>query len=227
VPSRSPTHAAPAPPARQPPDRQPLCAAAAALLTMLLLGCGREADIRPGDIRTYTIPKDAEPAPLAVAGPETQAATGPRVTYEVPAGWTDGGGSGMRLATLLIGDPADKQEVTVIPAAGTLQSNVERWQGQLDAKAEADARGRAVAAALEAAETVDVAGQAATIVLLRSVAAGNSAADMPGGGEAILGAMIPVDGSSALFVKFKGDPAVAIRERENFTRFVSSIRLVR
>jgi hypothetical protein len=39
--------------------------------------------------------------------------------------------------------------------------------------------------------------------------------------------MIPVDESSALFVKFKGDAAVAIRERERFIRFVSSIRLDR
>lgn len=147
--------------------------------------------------------------------------------YEVPEGWTDGGRSGMRLATLLIGDPADKREVTIIPASGTLEVNVERWQGQLDPESTDDARRKAAAAAIDAGEPVDVAGQPATVVLLRNSAAGKGADDAPDGGEAILGAMIPVDESSALFVKFKGDAAVAIRERERFIRFVSSIRLDR
>ena len=43
-------------------------------------------------------------------------------------------------------------------------------------------------------------------------------------GAAILGAMVPVEGSSSLFVKFKGRAEVARRERENFHRFVSSLR---
>ena len=51
-----------------------------------------------------------------------------------------------------------------------------------------------------------------------------AAAGPDAAGQAILGAMIPVDGASALFVKFKGDAAVARREREAFARFVSSLR---
>jgi hypothetical protein len=43
-------------------------------------------------------------------------------------------------------------------------------------------------------------------------------------GEAILGAAIPLDGNRSLFVKFKGPAAVARRERDNFIRFVSSLR---
>jgi hypothetical protein len=42
--------------------------------------------------------------------------------------------------------------------------------------------------------------------------------------QAILGAMIPLADSGALFVKFKGDADVASRERKNFIRFVSSLR---
>jgi hypothetical protein len=197
------------------------------LLVNVVAGCVRDADIHPGDIRTYAIPKDAEPSSLASAAPEARSAEGPRVRYEVPEGWTDAGRSGMRLATLLIGDPADKREVTIIPASGTLEVNVERWQGQLDPESTDDARRKAAAAAIDAGEPVEVAGQPATVVLLRSSAAGKGADDAPDGGEAILGAMIPVDESSALFVKFKGDAAVAICERERFIRFVSSIRLDR
>jgi hypothetical protein len=121
----------------------------------------------------------------------------------------------MRLATVTIGDPAEGREVTVIPASGSLRNNVERWQKQLagnDAASVADAVDRA----LTDAETVDVDGTEATVVLL--VAA--PAAD----GEAILGAMVPLDDTSSLFVKFKGKADVALRERSNFTRFVSSLR---
>jgi hypothetical protein len=43
-------------------------------------------------------------------------------------------------------------------------------------------------------------------------------------GEAILGAMLPVEDAAALFVKFRGGAEVALRERERFSRFVSSLR---
>ena len=36
--------------------------------------------------------------------------------------------------------------------------------------------------------------------------------------------MIPRGDAPALFVKFKGDAAVASRERDNFIRFVASLR---
>ena len=204
-------------------------------------GCEPATAIRPGDIRTYTIPKDAEPAAIVAAPspatPQTAPSDGPgrtgsqpvpttsgdrasAIRYEVPEGWNDGGASGMRLATLFIGAPADKREVTIIPASGTLAGNVERWQGQLEAAAAPAALATKATAAIAAAETVDVAGTTATVVLLRDAEA-EADADA---GQAILGAMIPVDESRALFVKFKGDAAVAARERERFSRFVSSIR---
>jgi hypothetical protein len=200
-------------------------------------GCEPATAIRPGDIRTYTIPKEAEPVAIIAApssatpqtaqpdgpgrtgsppGPNSSSDRSSAIRYEVPEGWSDGGGSGMRLATLFIGDPADKREVTIIPAAGTLVGNVERWQGQLEAGVDPADLAKKAASAIADAETVDVAGTTATVVLLRDAEA---EAD-----QAILGAMIPVDESRALFVKFKGDAAVAARERERFARFVSSIR---
>lgn len=149
-------------------------------------------------------PRPAEPGPQS---------GGLKLSYDVPEGWTDRGGGGLRLATLVIGDPAAGREVTVIPAAGTLRSNVERWQGQLG-ETDVATRDKAVEASLAAAEKLDVGGTEATVVLLLDAEAG----------QAILGAMIPIDESAALFVKYKGDAAIARRERDNFNRFVSSIR---
>lgn len=191
--------------------------AAALLGTTCLAGCGDASAMRPGDVRRYTIPKPAAPpAPVAAtASPEAA-----RLRYEVPDGWSDRGSSGMRLATLTIGDPAAGREVTVIPASGTLEGNVDRWQGQLG-DADPAVRAKAVETALGAAEKVTVDGVEGTIVLLVDTAA---AAGPDAAGEAILGAMIPIDDAGALFVKFKGDAAVARRERENFRRFVASIR---
>lgn len=190
------------------------------MLAVAAAGCGDGAAIRPGDIRSYTIPRPAE-SPVVAANPSATPgaeAGGLKLRYEVPDGWTDRGAGGLRLATLAIGDPDEGREVTVIPAAGTLRSNVERWQGQLGETDAAD-RDKAVEAALAAAEKLDVAGTEATVVLLLDATDADDTA-----GQAILGAMIPLDDSAALFVKFKGDAAVARREREKFNRFVSSIR---
>jgi hypothetical protein len=183
-------------------------------------GCGSPGDIRPGDIRSYRVPR-----PVQAASPRTAPAPGsedgsPRLDYELPPGWTDRGASGLRLATLAIGDPADGHEVTVIPASGTLESNVARWIGQLDEAADEATRAARAAAAIADARAIDVNGTQASVVLL---VAGQDDTDSAGG-QAILGAMIPVADSSSLFVKFKGDAAVARREREHFDRFVSSIR---
>jgi len=193
-----------------------------ALVAGAVGGCRPAADVQPDDIRSYVVPKNAEPV-LVAAGPGAEPAAdagaaspaAAPLRYDVPDGWTDGGASGMRLATLLIGAPEDKREVTVIPASGTLQSNVTRWQKQLDPDADAAAVDAKSSAAIAAAETIDVDGTPATVVLLRGGA---------DGGEAILGAMLPVEDSAALFVKFRGAAEIALRERERFSRFVSSLR---
>lgn len=204
---------------------------AACLLTAA--GCADPAAVQPGDIRTYTAARSAESSPARPASPATAAAAprtagspgsrpgGLRLRYEAPEGWTDRGGSGMRLATLVIGGAEQPHEVTVIPASGTLRANVDRWLGQLEPDAAAEALGPRAEAALEAAEKVAIGDVEASVVLLLDDAA---AAGPDSEGEAILGAMIPLDDSASLFVKFKGPATVARRERDNFIRFVSSIR---
>jgi len=189
----------------------------------MLTGCGDPASLRPGDIRSYEAAREVPVAPTP--GEPAQASSGPRsgggltLRYESPPGWSDRGQTGMRLASLAIGDPAAGHEVTVIPAAGSLEANVSRWIGQLDPAATEAALAERTAAALAAADQVDVDGTGATIVLLTAESAGGDAST-----EAILAAAIPLDEASSLFVKFKGPADVARRERDNFVRFVSSIR---
>jgi len=184
------------------------------LAVIAAAGCGDASRIRPDDVRSYTVPRALEP-PVAV-----QPAGGPRLSFDVPDGWSDRGGGGMRLATLAIGDPAEGHEVTVIPASGSLRDNVDRWHGQLEPTADAAARTAAVDAALAAAETVAVGDHEATIVMLVDAAESREA----GPGRAVLGAVMPLDDSRSLFVKYLGDAAVAWRERERFVAFVKSLR---
>lgn len=197
--------------------------AAVCLLAPLVAGCGDPAALRDGDVRHYVAAKETA-APAAVPKPRQQTPGRLAVRYEAPAGWTDRGESGMRLATLLIGPPAEGHEVTVIPASGSLEANVARWLGQLDPTASPDALATRAAAALADSEAVDIEGTRATVVALYEPAAGAASGAAADGGEAILAAVIPIDETASLFVKFKGPAAIARSERDNFTRFVSSIR---
>lgn len=196
------------------------------ILAGMAASCRPSADIQPNDLRTYTVPRQAIPASTGVsAGASSSprsastsmaaAAPGsPALAYDLPAGWIDMGASGMRLATLRTGpdDAADAGEITIIPASGTLQGNATRWQEQLTPGANPER----VARAIEESETLTVNGAESSILLLVDDATENQ--------QAILAAMIPLDGSTALFVKFKGSAAVARTLRDPFTAFVRSIR---
>jgi hypothetical protein len=209
----------------------PACFFAAAMAAIpWLVGCQESAAVLPGDVRQYTIPRPANvtrTAQNAAAGVQGIAASDRespgalQLRYDVPEGWTDRGAGGLRLATLAIGGPDAVDEITVIPAAGTLEGNVARWQGQLEPDQEPTAAEAAVRGAVDAADTLDVDGVPATVVLLLDEAA---RAAPEADGQAILAAMIPLDDTASLFVKYKGAAAVARRERARFVEFVTSIR---
>jgi hypothetical protein len=188
------------------------------LLVLTAAGGAPGDAVRSGDIRTYRVPRDPVVASTERDRDVARPPTRPSLRFELPEGWTDRGGSGMRLATLAVGDPDLGHEVTVIPAAGSLRSNVERWQGQLGGQ-DPVRSAAAIDQALAEARTVDVDGTSATVVLLLDEAAATDEQ-----GEAILGAMVPLDDSAALFVKFKGDAAIARQQHDNFVRFVASLR---
>lgn len=205
-----------------------------------LPGCRESSAILPGDVRHYAVPRQST-APRQSTESDMPASSGPprepesagslRLRYDVPEGWTDRGGGGLRLATLAVGDPGEGQEVTVIPAAGALDDNVARWQGQLEPDQESAAAAMAVRTTLDAAEMVDVDGVTATVVMLLDETArarpegAEPDANGPGGnGKAILAAMIPLDETASQFVKYMGDATVVRRERDRFLEFVRSIR---
>ena len=183
-------------------------------------GCNSKSAIRSTDIRRYIAPKEKTLSPADIAQP-TRPLAGKRsseIKYALPAGWTElSGPTGMRLATLAIGDG---QEVSIIPAAGTLRSNVERWQKQLDGDASAETISSLVDAAMEKAGSVDVQGKKATVVLLTQ--AGDEAGDDV---EAILGGMLPMTEEMTLFVKFKGASEIAKKEQKKFLQFMASLRM--
>ncbi|MDA1040039.1 MAG: hypothetical protein O3A37_07105 [Planctomycetota bacterium] len=195
----------------------------AAVVVITGVGCRDEGSVRRGDIRSYSIPRISSATVTASRPPmeqPTDSSSSPRLRYDLPDGWVDEGASGLRLATLRIVDGDEQQEVTVIPASGTLETNVARWVGQLDESMDETQRQQAAVAAISAATLIDIDGTQVTVVLLLDPAA--AAGDESG--EAILGAMIPVDDATALFVKLKGRATVARREQEKFRRFVSSLR---
>ena len=198
------------------------CSIVFAIVAGMTTSCRPAADIQPNDLRTYTVPRQVRPAQTAAATPPrfptdampAAAPSGPALEYDLPEGWTDLGASGMRLTTLRTGpdDAKDAGEITIIPASGTLEGNAARWQEQLTPGVSPDRVSRVI----EEGEKIAVNGKESTILLLLDDAQENQ--------QAILAAMIPLDASTSLFVKFKGPATVARTIREPFNAFVRSIR---
>ena len=140
------------------------------MVVLLVSGCNSKAAIRSTDIRRYVAPKEKTLSPGDIAQqtrrPNEKQPSEHRLRNFL-AGWSElSGPTGMRLATLAIGDG---EEVSIIPAAGTLRSNVERWQKQLNAEASTETITGLVDAAMAKAGSVDVQGKKATVVLLTAV----------------------------------------------------------
>ena len=194
-------------------------------------GCGPDTAVRSTDIRRYVAPKEktlsaekiAQAEKMAQASRQTTArGRSKQIDYTLPKNWTEvSGPSGMRLATLAIGDGENSQEISIIPAAGTIRSNVERWQKQLDEEASDEEIAELVDTAMAKAGSVDVQGQKATVVLLTQ-----SVDDDEKDAESILGGMLPMDESNTLFVKFRGPAEIARKEQKKFIAFMASLRLL-
>ena len=200
-------------------------------LASCVSGCGPDTAVRSTDIRRYVAPKEktlsaekiAQAEKMAQASRQTTArGRSKQIDYTLPMNWTEvSGPSGMRLATLAIGDGENSQEISIIPAAGTIRSNVERWQKQLDEEASDEEIAELVDTAMAKAGSVDVRGQKATVVLLTQ-----SVDDDEKDAESILGGMLPMDESNTLFVKFRGPAEIARKEQKKFIAFMASLRLL-
>lgn len=192
------------------------------LAVLFVSGCNSKAAIRSTDIRRYVAPKEKtlSPGDIAQQTRRPSEKQSRDIDYEIPEGWSElSGPTGMRLATLAIGD-GDGEEVSIIPAAGTLRSNVERWQKQLNAEASTETITGLVDAAMAKAGSVDVQGKKATVVLL--TASGDEVGDDV---EAILGGILPMTEEMTLFVKYKGSSVIAKKEQKKFLAFMASLRI--
>ncbi len=91
-----------------------------------LYGCGGEPT------QTYTAPKESSaPSSMQMPVQQTQAQpAGKGYTAELPEGWTETPGSGMRVVSYAIEGTAVDFYLTSLPM-GDLASNVNRWRGQV------------------------------------------------------------------------------------------------
>jgi len=75
--------------------------------------------------------KFAENVKFKPAAPGSEEGSQP--SWDLPSGWTQRAGSGMRFATIIVGESAHGLELTVFrfgPESGDIKSNVRRWAGQ-------------------------------------------------------------------------------------------------
>ena len=194
------------------------------VVAICVSGCGADTAVRSPDVRRYSAPTEKTLTARDIAQANRQPSkreVSKQIDYKLPEGWTEvSGPSGMRLATLAIGDSEEGQEISIIPASGTIRSNVERWQKQLDQEAPSEEIADLVDQAMAKAGSVDVEGQKATVVLLTQITDGVKSS------ESILGGMLPMDKSTTLFVKFRGPTEIAKKEQKKFIAFMASLRML-
>jgi hypothetical protein len=181
----------------------------------MLGGCGRD------DIQSYQVPKEEGGLPLpglpaghpAVAEAASEAP--PRLTWTKPAGWNEVPPGQVRVASFNVKGEGDKlADVSVTPLpglAGGIESNVNRWRGQV---------GLAALPADEIAKlagSVQIGGQPASLYDLAGAATGS------GEPTRILAAIQHRDGT-AWFFKMTGDDALVAREKSTFIAFLESVK---
>ena len=141
------------------------------------------------------------------------------MVVKFPEGWKLERGSSMRLATVRLpreeGDSKDG-EMSIIPARGTVDANVRRWEGQFKEKPTAQL------------STRDVGSLQVTVVEIDGTF--TSGGPMMGGGAAasdtkLLGAIVQQTGESEMvFFKAWGPTATMEKWSASFESFVQSIR---
>ncbi|WP_242346603.1 hypothetical protein [Anaeromyxobacter terrae] len=189
----------------------------AALATLALAACRGE------EIAHYRVPKSsgsasagsaAASSPMMPASGQVPAPPSPvagsKLSWTLPARWTETTGGGMRYATLKapVGGRLDVS-VTVLPGeAGGELANVNRWRGQIGLPA---LDGAALAKARRPLET-----KAGTVSLYDFTSEGATKSRVVAG-------LTVVDGNS-WFIKMTGDAGAVDAARPDFLRIVESLR---
>jgi len=148
------------------------------------------------------------------AGAPAAAQTDPRLKYDVPSDWRVGAPSAFVIAAFSIADGSEQLRVTVSEARGSMLDNINRWRVQELQMPPIDED------QMKAAETkLKVDGREAYYVELIGPA-------NPGPQQATFAVVVPQASGMNWFFKMKGDAPLAQRRREQFSKFVSSIRFV-
>jgi hypothetical protein len=160
------------------------------------------------------------PSPTMLVAPNNAGLPG-EVAWDAPAGWKKvESPSPMRKATYEIphAAPADADgELSVTVAGGTVESNVKRWAGQLDAKPGDVKR-----------EPREVGGLRVTVVEVHgtytpmAMPGAPAAAPGPKPGYMLLGAI--VETSPLTFFKLTGPEKTVVAARADFDKLVGSLR---
>ncbi|MBW8781650.1 MAG: hypothetical protein JF599_07165 [Verrucomicrobia bacterium] len=187
-----------------------LLSVSASLALLFAAGC------RDSEVVTYTVPKETVTPPAAgpasdasMAATAVSTATGSDLVWTAPADWVAKNGPAMRKATYVITGEAGavaELAVTAFPGdvGGTL-ANVNRWRGQLQLPP-------LDATALPSALTsLDFNGLHADIV------------ELTGGGQRVLGAIVPAHGATWFF-KLTGPDALVAREKAAFLAFLQTVK---
>lgn len=136
-------------------------------------------------------------------------ASGEKLEFNRPAGWSPGKPSSMRKASLAVSGVDAVADISVFefPAdANDLLSNVNRWRQQVGLQpVTAEALQKEI-------KPIDVSGHSGDYV------------ELVGEKDTILGVMVK-KGKSAWFFKLQGPTALAGREKQHFEEFVKSARL--
>ena len=153
-------------------------------------------------------PTPSAASPADMRGPVTPPPSTGQPHWDVPAGWKPAAASTMRIASFVVGDGGDMSVVALGPAAGGTLANVNRWRGQLGlASVAEDALGTT---------EIDIAGGGKAVVA-------DLTGEGTGAGKKMLAAIVSRP-ERTWFYKLAGPAALVATERENFIRFVKSVK---
>jgi hypothetical protein len=189
--------------------------AAATLSLVVLTGCG------DSNVKVYRVVKEEAGNPVVApgqlpAGHPAVSAAQPRLTWETPAGWTEGKAGDFRLASFTIKGQNGKQaDLSVIPLPGVAGgdfANVNRWRGQLGLEAVTAEELKKLAVGVE------IAGQPADLYDISGKTAGS---DEP---TRILGAIQHREGT-AWFFKMTGDDQLVAQQKPTLIEFLKTLKM--
>lgn len=188
-------------------------------LSFIALGLSLAACSEP-QISFYEVPREAPAQNDQMVQTATNTGAAPRpagaqLEWDQPSTWSEKPGSEMRLGSYAFTNPDGAEadiSVTSFPdAAGGLVANINRWRGQvgLPPVAEGDLD--------SAAERIEVAGLPAWLIDAEGTSNGAPAR--------LIGAIVPVSGTSWFF-KMIGPDEVVASQRETFRSWLGSVRAV-